>query len=187
MLKPILATVAVRNPALFAHPILLHSSPIRHNPQPNLLSHPLLPPEEPALCNRQTPPSLPPFLQEHLAHPEKVTLRWERLGLFLFHSCLRSQDQRQSCVILGHHCHRQTVFFPLPLCCTNPCFLRLTPLTCHLLSIANMHGLPELPPPHIHTSYPGSFSSWLPDLLSTPIPATFLATSMYMEMTHPPC
>lgn len=41
------------------------------------------------------------------------------------------RNRSKCCVFLGHRAHMHTM--SLPACCTNPLFLRLTPLTCHLL------------------------------------------------------
>lgn len=163
-----------RNPSLPAHPesppTLLCSSPVGPNPQTDLPSNPLLPPEEPPLCNQQTPVAPPPFFPKHLGHPENVLLQPKHLGLLLSHTPLRPQDQKQKFCFPGSPLPRTDHVSPSLL--ENPCFLRSTPLTCHLLLLlmAARHRLPETTPsthtPHIlEVLAPGCLSSFPPQLL----------------------
>lgn len=163
--------------------MLLCSSPVGSNPQPNPSSKPLLPLQvEPSLCNQQTPAAPPPFHSKHPAHPEKASLQPKQECGFPLTYLLELRTRSKSCAFLGCHCrpclspslsHKPALFetptLHIPPSCTD---FQNTPFILHI---------------HTDPSSAQGFASWLPAFLSTTAPAGFLIISMYVVMTHPPC
>lgn len=162
-------------------PIILCGSPVGPHPQPNPSSNPLpLLQLEPSLCNRKTLQHIS-ISSQAPSSPWEVFTAAQASVLFVSHTHLRAQDQKQKPSFLGCHYPLQAMSLFLSVAQT-PTFW--DSYSSHVTFMHRTHqNMPSAC--HIHTLplYAQGFGS----CLSTPAPAGFSAFSMYVVVTQPPC